>query len=96
MPDRYRVESDGVRVTVLDRDARPRRGGFRVRGEGSFLVEAPAGATVRMIVRRAGGRGSEVVRPRDGGRVSRSAARRCSRSRVPAEDAHVTFALEGR
>ena len=56
----YRVESGGVRVTVLDRTA-PEEGGFRVRGEGSFLVEAPVGATVRMTVRRAGADHDEVV-----------------------------------
>jgi hypothetical protein len=95
LPDagHYRVASSGVRVTVLDRTA-PEADGFRVRGEGSFLLEAPAGATIRMVVRRAGA-AEDVVHLETAGGVTlgRTAVLPV---RVPAEDAHVTFALEGR
>jgi hypothetical protein len=51
-PDRYRVESRGVRVTVLDRSV-PSGEGFTVEGtEGSFLVEASPGRAVALRVRR--------------------------------------------
>ena len=95
LPDdaHYRVESSGVRVTVLDRTA-PEAGGFRVRGEGSFLVEAPVGATIRMTVRRAGAADDVVHLEAAGGvALGRTAVLPV---RVPAEDARVTFALEGR
>jgi hypothetical protein len=92
--DRYRVETGGLRVTVLDRT--PREGeGFRVRGEGAFLVEAPPGGVVRMTVRRAGADADAVTDldaagAVDLGRVSVRPVR------VPAEDAWVGFALGGR
>jgi len=91
---RYRVESSGVRVTVLDRSA-PEAGGFRVRGEGRFLVEAPVGAVVRQTVRHAGADRDDVVALESAGGVAlgRTAVLPV---RVPAEDARVTFALEGR
>jgi hypothetical protein len=48
--DRYRVESRGVRVTVLDMSAREGEG-FRLGGDtGRFAVEVPAGARVRVRV----------------------------------------------
>jgi hypothetical protein len=93
-PGRYRVESAGVRVTVLDRTA-PEAGGFRVRGQGSFLVEAPVGSTVRARVRRAGKPDDDVVELETTGAVAlgRTAVLPV---RIPAEDALVTFALQGR
>ena len=96
LPDagRYRVESSGVRVTVLDRTA-PEAGGFRLRGPGSFLVEAPVGATVRVTVRRAGADGDDVkdLDMAGGVALGRTAVLPV---RLPAEDARVTFALVGR
>jgi hypothetical protein len=48
--DRYRVGSDGVLVTVLDRST-PEAGGFRLQGRvGRFAVEAPAGGRVRVRI----------------------------------------------
>jgi hypothetical protein len=95
LPDagNYRVASSGVRVTVLDRTA-PEAGGFHVRGAGAFLVEAPVGATVRVSVRHAGTR-QEDVRHLDtasGVALGRTAV---IPVRVPAEEAWVTFAVEG-
>jgi hypothetical protein len=90
--DRYRVESSGVRVTALHRT--PREGdGFRVRGEGAFLVEAPPGAPVRMTLRRASGDEVRDLDPSsavDLGRVSLHPVR------VSAPDAWVLFERGGR
>jgi hypothetical protein len=85
------VESDGVRVTVLDRTA-PEGGGFRVRGEGSFLVEAPVGATVRMTVRDGGAVEDRMIATAGEVALGRTAV---VPARVRAGDAHVSFALEG-
>ena len=91
--DRYRVESSGVRVTVLDRTER-QNGGFRVRGEGSFLVEAPAGAAIRMTVTRAAG----SIEAKD---IDTAGAVTLGRVavlplRVREQDAVITLALGGR
>ena len=95
LPDRYRVESNGVRVTALDRSADPEAGGFRVRGDGRFLVEAPAGAVVSNTIVHAGDpepwRGD--LQTTDAVVLGRTALLIVI---IPAEDAHVTFALEGR
>jgi hypothetical protein len=93
-PARYRVETAGVRVTVLDRTARD-EDGFRVRGAGVFLVESPVGATVRMSVRKAGAVADETVDLETASAVAlgRTAVHRV---RVVAEDARVAFAVTGR
>lgn len=90
---RYRVAVSGLRVTVLDRTV-PEAGGFRVRGEGRFLVEAPVGATIRMTVRRAGAAADDIVDLETAGAVvlGRTAV---VPVRVPADDARVAFALRG-
>lgn len=50
--DRYRVGSDALRVTVLDR-SEPEGGGFRLDGEwGAFLVETAPGEEVEVRVER--------------------------------------------
>jgi hypothetical protein len=107
LADRYRVESNGIRVTVLDRTA-PEAGGYRVRGEGQFLVEGPVGATARATVRTDSGsgeilwgarsipfRGSGVVElaMAEGAQLGRTAV---VPVRVRASDAWVSFALQGR
>jgi hypothetical protein len=90
---RYRVESAGMRVTVLDRTS-PEGDGYRVRGAGSFLVEAPAGATIRMSVREAGGPDRiEDLETSGAVALGRTAV---VPVRVPAEDALVTFSVRGR
>jgi len=49
---RYRVAAGGLRITVLDR-SEPEEGGFRLQGgEGSFVVEAPAGTSVVVSLTR--------------------------------------------
>jgi hypothetical protein len=51
-PDRYRIESAGVRTTCVDR-SEPEGDGFRLQGEnGGFLVESPRGAEVLARVAR--------------------------------------------
>jgi hypothetical protein len=94
LPDRYRVESNGVRVTVLDRSA-PESEGFRVRGHGSFLVEAPNGATVRWTTLHAGEDEARVVDLETAGAVLLGGTAVLP-VRIQAEDARVTFALLGR
>ena len=90
----YRVEWSGVRVTVLDRSA-PEGGGFRVRGTGAFLLEAPVGASVRMTVRRTGSDEADVVDV-DTARAVALGGTAVIPVRVPADDALVTFAVTGR
>lgn len=52
-PDRYRVGSAALRVTVVDR-SEPEGGGFRLDGPvGRFLVELPEGGQARLLVQRA-------------------------------------------
>jgi len=90
---RYRIEAAGVRVTVLDR-TEAEGGVFHVRGHAAFLVEAPAGATVRMTVRRNDLADQHVdVTTSDAVTLGRTAI---IPVQVREEDAHVTFALGGR
>lgn len=94
-PDRYRVESNGVRVTALDGSSEPEGGGFRVRGDGRFLIEAPVGAVVWHSMLLAGGDEPWVgeLETTDAVVLGRTALLSLI---LPAEDGHVTFALEGR
>jgi hypothetical protein len=95
LPDRYRVESNGVRVTALDRSTVPEAGGFRVRGDGRFLVEAPAGAVVLHSLLLAGDPEpwSGETETTDAFVLGRTAIQVVI---IPAQDGHLTFALKGR
>ncbi len=95
LPDRYRVESNGVRVTALDRSSVPEGDGFRVRGDGRFLLEAPVGAAITQTVRSAGGGEAQAEDLETTGGVILGRTVLLS-VRAPAEDAHVTFTLGGR
>jgi hypothetical protein len=93
-PDRYRVESGGVRVTALDSSSVPEGDGFRVRGAGRFLVEAPAGAVVASaIVAADGERREQDFATADAAALGRTALLAVE---LPAANAHVTFAVKGR
>ena len=94
-PDRYRVESHGVRVTPLDGGGEPQAGGFRVRGTVRFLVEAPAGSTVARELRLAGHQTAvaDDVETATGTLLGRTALLPLA---VAADDAVVTFAVKGR
>jgi hypothetical protein len=82
-----------MRVTVLDRTS-PEGDGYRVRGAGSFLLEVPAGATISMSVREAGGPDRiEDLETSGAVALGRTAV---VPVRVPAEDALVTFSVRGR
>jgi hypothetical protein len=95
LPGRYRLDVNGVRVTLLTRNVEPDGDGFRVRGAGRFLLEAPAGARIRQTRQDAG-----AIEAREE-HLDTSAAVVVGRVALlpvamSAADARVTFAIEGR